>query len=265
MTQRLILTADTARRIVESGSETVLCDLQRIGPPRHVPPVRGSWRCRFTNGGRWPIEPGEMVGITGMTDSPLSTAEAVENWRRDGLRLRVKRIGLIDDANAAWLARGVALDALPAGGTGRGAAPGVFMALVWRDPAVIDGARRFLERADWKTAEWTDPNGTVREIRRLSFVKYPGDFTVIDAAAPDEDGNVFSLLVPAPGGPSLDRIVSVDLESNTAQMACGVTASSPLAALRGTDAGKSALLTRDSVTRRWHLLVGRDLPAGGTD
>ncbi|MBQ6158076.1 MAG: hypothetical protein IJJ20_03595, partial [Thermoguttaceae bacterium] len=82
MTQRLILTADAARRIVESGSETVLCDLQRIDPPRHVPPARGSWRCRFTNEGRWPIEPGEMVGITGMADSALSTAEAVENWRR---------------------------------------------------------------------------------------------------------------------------------------------------------------------------------------
>ena len=258
MTQRLILTADAARRIVESGSETVLCDLQRIAPPRHVPPVRGSWRCLFTNEGRWPIEPGEMVGITGMTDSVLSTAEAVENWRRDGLRLRVKRIGLIDDANAAWLARGVALDAVPAGGTGRGAAPGVFMALVWRDPAVIDESRRFLERADWRTVNQLDLDGVNRETRRLSFVTYPGDFTCIDAAAANEYDEVFTLVIPAPGGPSLDRIKSVDLESNTAEMACGVTAGSPLAALRQSDVDKSALLTRDSVTRRWHILVKRD-------
>ena len=258
MTQRLILTADAARRIVESGSETVLCDLQRIAPPRHVPPVRGSWRCLFTNEGRWPIEPGEMVGITGMTDSPLSTAEAVENWRRDGLRLRVKRIGLIDDANAAWLARGVALDEIPVGGAGRGTAPGVFMALVWRDPAVIDESRRFLERADWTTTEWTDPDGVNRDIRRLSFVKYPGDFTVVDAAAPDETGHVFSLVVPAPSGPSLDRIKSVDVSSNTAVMACGVTASSTLTSLRESDVDKRALLTRDSVTRRWHILLYRD-------
>ena len=55
----------------------------------------------------------------------------------------------------------------------------------------------------------------------------------------------------------MDRIVSVDLGSNTALMACGVTAASPLAALRESDAGKSALLVRDSVTRRWHILVGR--------
>ena len=143
MTQRLILTADAARRIVESGSETVLCDLQRIDPPRHVPPARASWRCRFTNEGRWPIEPGEMVGITGMADSVLSTAEAVENWRRDGLRLRVKRIGLIDDANAAWLARGIALDAVPAGGAGRGAARDLFAGI---PPCERTFRRRF--RAD---------------------------------------------------------------------------------------------------------------------
>ncbi|MBR2694212.1 MAG: hypothetical protein IKE69_08355, partial [Thermoguttaceae bacterium] len=130
---RLILTAETARRIVGAGTDPVLYDVQRIAPPRHVPPVRDRWRCWFTNEGRWPVDAGEQVGVVGMTDSGLSTAEAVENWRRDGLRLRVKRIGLIDDANAAWLARGVALDDIPPGETGRGEAPFVFMALVWRD------------------------------------------------------------------------------------------------------------------------------------
>ena len=37
-----------------------------------------------------------------------------------------------------------------------------------------------------------------------------------------------------------------------------VTANSPLAALRLSDVDKSALLTRDSVTRLWHILVKRD-------
>ena len=55
----------------------------------------------------------------------------------------------------------------------------------------------------------------------------------------------------------MDRIKSIDISSNTAQMACGVTASSPLAPLREEDAGTRALLVRDSVTRRWHMLVGR--------
>ena len=253
---RLILTAETARRIVGAGTDPVLYDVQRIAPPRHVPPVRDRWRCWFTNEGRWPVDAGEQVGVVGMTDSGLSTAEAVENWRRDGLRLRVKRIGLIDDANAAWLARGVALDDIPPGETGRGEAPFVFMALVWRDPAVIGEERRFLERADWRTTDWTDPQGVSRRIRRLSFVKYPGDFTVVDAAAPDGGGDVFSLVTPAPAGPAVDRIVSVDVTAGTAEMACGVTATSPLTPLTADDAGRKALLFRNSVSRGWQVVLG---------
>lgn len=248
------ISKSAAERIVNAGTRHSYATYQFLSPSPRTLRLEDKQSCLFQNEGRWPIVPGEMVGITGMIDSPLSTSEAVENWLRDGQRLRVKRIGLIDDANAAWLARGVALDHIAPGGIGGGFTWDVFLALVWRDPDVIDQARRFLERAEWKTADWTDPNGTVREMRRLSFVKYPGDFTCVDAASPDEDDNVFSLLIPAPPGPSLDRIVSVDLSSNTAEMACGVTASSPLRALRQSDENERALLMRDSVTRRWHIL-----------
>ena len=123
---------------------------------------------------------------------------------------------------------------------------------------MIGEARRFLERADWRTVNQLDLDGVNRETRRLSFVTYPGDFTCIDAAAPNEYDEVFSLVIPAPGGPSLDKIISVDVSANTAVMACGVTASSPMASLRESDVDKRALLTRDSVTRRWHILLYRD-------
>ena len=244
----------SAERIVNAGTRRVYTNYQFIPELPRTLRMQEERYCLFQNEGRWPIEPGEFVGITGMIDSIEDSEVAIDNWRRDGIRVRVKRIGLIDDANAAWLANGVALDAIPAGGTGRGTVYDTFMALIWRDPDVISEARRFLERADWKTAEWTDPNGTVREMRRLSFVKYPGDFTCIDAARPDADDNVFSLLKIAPPGPSLDRIESVDISSNTAVMACGVTASSPVATLTANDEGTRGLLMRDSVTRRWHVL-----------
>ncbi|MBO7725737.1 MAG: hypothetical protein J6S40_04655 [Thermoguttaceae bacterium] len=254
---RLVLTADAARRIVDAGSDPVLYDIQNIAPPRHVPPTREKWRCWFTNEGRWPIAAGEAVGIIGMVDNDLSSEEAIDNWAESGLRLRVKRIGLIDDADAARLARGVALDGIPTDATGRGEAPGVFMALVWRDPDVIGESRRFLERADWKTTDWTDPRGVSRQIRRLSFVKYPGDFTVVDAAAPTGEGNVFALVTAAPTGPALDKIVSVDLAAGTAQMACGVTAAAPLDTLTASDVGKRAILVRNTVSRGWHVILGR--------
>ena len=254
---KYILNAETARRIVEAGSDILFYDVQRAVPPGRWQPNRESWRCWFTNEGRWPIEPGEFVGVVGLTDADLDSSEAIEKWRQEGLRLRVKRVGLIDDANAAWLGRGTALDAIPAGGTGRGIVTDLFCALVWRDPEVIDEAHRFLPRAEWKTVNWIDPNDVSRKVRRLAFVKYPGEYTVIDAARANADGEVFALLAPAPEGPTVTRIESVDLAAGTARLACGVTADSPLANLAADDAGKEALLLRDSDTRRWHLLLKR--------
>ncbi|MBQ3387634.1 MAG: hypothetical protein IJG60_00300 [Thermoguttaceae bacterium] len=254
---KFLLGSETARRIVEAGSDVLFYDIQRAEPPGHWQPNREIWRCRFTNEGRWPIAAGELAGVTGLADADLDSGEAVEKWRQEGLRLRVKRIGLIDDANAAWLGRGTALDEIPVGGTGRGAVTDLFCALVWRDPEVIDEAHRFLPRAEWKTVNWIDPNDVSRKIRRLAFVKYPGEWTVIDAARPDADNNVFALLAPAPAGPAVTRIESVDLAAGTARLACGVTADSPLADLSAGDVGKETLLLRDSDTRRWHILLKR--------
>ena len=285
---KYLLSSETARRIVEAGSDILFYDLQRADPPGRWQPNRETWRCWFTNEGRWPIAAGELAGVTGLADADLDSSEAVEKWRQEGLRLRVKRIGLIDDANAAWLGRGTALDEIPAGGTGRGIVTGLFCALVWRDPEVVDEAHRFLPRAEWKTVDWVDQDGTGRQMRRLAFVKYPGEYTVIDAARPDPEPGlakigsqpsavapasataepgaenrqpvlpeVFALLAPAPEGPTVTRIESVDLAAGTARLACGVTADSPLAGLSAGDAGKETLLFRDSDTRRWHILLKR--------
>lgn len=252
---KLVLSAEAARRIVESGSVAELCDLQRVAPPVRGPVPREGWECRFTNEGRWRLEPGEMVGVVGMVDAELPSGEAIETWRSEGLRLRAKRIGNIDDANSAWLVRGVALDEIAPGETGRGVAPGAFMALVWRDPAVIDEGRRFLTRADWKTVTRTDPDGVSRKTRRLTFVKYPGDYTVVDAAVPDEEDCVFGLITPALPGPFVDEIASVDPATGTALLTCGVAAASPLRGLTASDVGRQVLLTRDTVTRAWYILV----------
>ena len=250
----LFLSSECARQIVEAGADSLFYDLQRADLPRRWAPNRENWRCWFTNEGRWPIDAGEMVGVIGLVDADLESSEAIEKWRESGLRLRVKRVGLIDDANAAWLARGVALEEIPAGGTGRGITTDLFCALVWRDPDVIDEAHRFLPRAEWKTVVWNDPNGVRRQVRRLSFVKYPGDYTVVDAARGGEDGNVFALVIPAPAGPTVTRIESVNLSGNTAELTCGVTATAPTRSLTADDVGKKALLFRDSDTRQWRVL-----------
>lgn len=256
--QRLNITSDLAQRIVESGSQSIYQCLQNIPTPLHSLQLSQDWRCWFTNEGRWTIEPGEFVGVTGLVDRDLSSEEAIEKYVSEGFRLRVKRIGQIDDGNAAWLCTGIAIDQITSDSVGRGYVYDAFMASVWRDPDAIGESRRFIERADWKTTDWTDPQGVSRRIRRLAFVKYPGDFTVVDAAAPDNEENVFCLCRRSFPGPVLDTISSVDVSAGVAQMSCGVSATSPLVVLTASHTGKRAMLFRNTISRNWHILLKQE-------
>lgn len=251
------ISKSTAERIVNAGSRHTYSTYQFLPQNPRTLRLQETQYATFLNDGRWTLEPGEYVGVVGMMDANLTSEEAHDKFVSDGLRLRTKRIGLIDDSNAAWLGHGVALDSIAPGATGRGVTWDLFLAYVWRDPAVIGEERRFLERAEWLTTDWTDPQGVSRRIRRLSFVKYPGDYTCIDAAAPIDD-QVLCLLNPSPDGPAVDSISSVDTSAGTAVMACGVTATSPLVTLSQDHVNKKCLLFRNQVSRGWQIILPPD-------
>lgn len=248
--KKILLTRDAARRIAAAGTDYGLKDCEIRRRPPHAPAEREVWRCWFENDGGSVIRPGELVGVHAMSDADLSSDEAAANWAASGIRAKVKRVGRIDDGNAGRLMRGVALDEIAPGGRGRGEIPGAMMAWVWRDPNVFSEADRFYTRADWISAA----SGKT-EVRRLAFVKYPGDYTVIDAARGDSGGNFFSLLMPALPGHITAKIESYDPESETAVLSCGVTAVFPVTEASADLVGRTVIVSRGYYNRRWEIIA----------
>lgn len=220
------------------------------------------WRCWFYNEGAATIAPGEFCGIHGLIDHELSSKEALQKWQQEGLRLRVKRYAVVDDANAAYQGQGVAIDAIAPGQTGRGVTTDVFCALVH----VADGMGGEY-CADWKTARYTESGGTARDYRMLQYVKFPGDYIIINSAnkGPATDfwdssytrgiatGDfTFSLVKPMVPGPFLSKITEVT--GGKAVLTKGQLAKCNVKTLTASDVGAEVMVWKDCGTRDFRLI-----------
>ena len=247
------LSRNAAVRIAERGTIPAEREQESF---RRFPEQRiggGDRGCLLTNDGASVIRAGDLVGIHSMTDSDLDPEEAVQNWINEGIRANAKLIGDIDDASAGRLIRAAALEDIEPGATGRGEAPGAFMARIWRDPNEFKTTERCTSRAEWRTVTI---GGT--EMRRLACVRYPGEYILIDAAGPGEDDFLFGLLTPSLPGHLISGIISADPESKRVTLSNGLTASFPMGKITADLVGKKAAVSRGTVNRDWEILATAD-------
>lgn len=249
------VTESAARRIVEAGTVRTLREGQDFRlAPNTWRKEESEWRCILENDGGSVVMPGDMVGVHALSDSDYASRDVLDEWKKNGVvRVRAKRIGRIDDGNAGRLARAVSLDEIRPGYTGRGLMVDGFMSMVWRNPNDFSESDRFYTRADWISAA----SGNT-EVRRLAFVRYPGDYTVIDTCRPDENSCFFSLLIKALPGHITAKVQEVDEESESLFLTCSVWAVLPLglpAGKRLTDLiGKTTIVSRGYYNRRWEVI-----------